>query len=260
MYWGKFGKFIDAIKDEKRIVSNDRIAESIIVSGKFYFPLECRIINEDNFDIINTAKELPFENTTILTPIKFDNGDIIYTCILLQKTEANGWLFIVPSWSEKNEVIVSNFGIMINTNNHLSLENLLENVRYFSLIKGYSPKDDDEVNKDFLMKFVALAFDFLQILKLLNTKIINNPVPIALSKKKNRHKKPLYSYNVLEVNGERWDSSHIHSGDGVGKRSHMRRGHIRNIGDDRYTWVRACFVRGSVPGFVDKEYHVKVAT
>jgi hypothetical protein len=66
------------------------------------------------------------------------------------------------------------------------------------------------------------------------------------------------SYHVLSIGGEVWDTPFSTSDDvgGGGKRSHMRRGHIRRW-KDRKIWVRASFIKGSRKGFVAKDYTVK---
>jgi hypothetical protein len=68
---------------------------------------------------------------------------------------------------------------------------------------------------------------------------------------------PLYSYHVLEVDGELWDApeSAKDASDRV-TRSHLRRGHIRRLSDGRRVWVRATFVHGKAAGFVHKDYKV----
>lgn len=82
----------------------------------------------------------------------------------------------------------------------------------------------------------------------------------ALNKKRmKRGKKPLYSYHILEVDGERWERSETSISTGRGIRSHFRRGHIRHLSADRLVWVRATMVKGSVRGFVDKDYHLNPA-
>ena len=66
------------------------------------------------------------------------------------------------------------------------------------------------------------------------------------------------SYHVLSIGGEVWDTP-FSTSDGVGgggKRSHMRRGHIRRW-KDKKIWVRAAFIKGSRKGFVAKDYNVK---
>lgn len=67
-------------------------------------------------------------------------------------------------------------------------------------------------------------------------------------------KLPLKDFHVLEVRGSTGHDGLPGIGGGV--RSHLRRGHIRRIGPERITWVNACVVRGSRPGFVDKAYSV----
>lgn len=76
------------------------------------------------------------------------------------------------------------------------------------------------------------------------------------AKLKSRGKLPLYSYKILNVDGERWESNGFDSGDGQGYRSHLRRGHIRRLADGRAVWVRATYVHGRVAGFVDKDYNL----
>jgi hypothetical protein len=77
-----------------------------------------------------------------------------------------------------------------------------------------------------------------------------------LNKKRLLHdRQPLYSYHVLVVDGECWDRPETAQSDEKGGvRSHLRRGHIRRLDETRHVWVRATYVHGSRPGFVDKDY------
>jgi len=73
---------------------------------------------------------------------------------------------------------------------------------------------------------------------------------------------PLEDYHVLVVDGEMWHGKNAGDGDGPGYRSHFRRGFFRRLESDRYkkkglVFVRACVVKGKLPGFVDKEYEVR---
>ncbi len=66
---------------------------------------------------------------------------------------------------------------------------------------------------------------------------------------------PLKDFHVLQINGAGLGGLGL---DGASRsRSHLRRGHIRRLGPERITWVNACMVRGSRPGFVDKHYAPK---
>jgi hypothetical protein len=69
--------------------------------------------------------------------------------------------------------------------------------------------------------------------------------------------RPLNTYHVLTVDGERWHGESVAGvGGAEGVRSHVRRGHIRRLDDDRRIWVRATVVRGSRPGFAEKDYSI----
>ena len=79
-------------------------------------------------------------------------------------------------------------------------------------------------------------------------------------KRVKKGKRPLLDYKILVVDGERWGSddvarSMVH-GDGSGKRSHLRRGHIRHLANGKLTYVRATYVHGSAGGFIEKDYFI----
>lgn len=74
-------------------------------------------------------------------------------------------------------------------------------------------------------------------------------------KKKHKARKS-FDYHVLSINGEAWDSPYETVSGHGGKRSHLRRGHIRRLANDKRTWVKATYVKGSREGFVKKDYEV----
>jgi hypothetical protein len=80
--------------------------------------------------------------------------------------------------------------------------------------------------------------------------------PPKLQAKRTKHGKvPLYDYHVLRIGGETWDNPYVSSGTGAGRRSHLRRGHIRRL-EGKTVWVRATYVHGSKDGFLHKDYEV----
>lgn len=91
-----------------------------------------------------------------------------------------------------------------------------------------------------------------------NTSRVRIDVPEKLNRARIKSgKDPFHSYHVLEIGGERWDSPFVSDGQGAGRRSHLRRGHIRHLPEGRLTWIRDTIVKGSKPGFVHKDYVVK---
>ena len=69
-------------------------------------------------------------------------------------------------------------------------------------------------------------------------------------------KVPLKDFHVLNLAGETPMGSASGAG-GAGRRTHLRRGHVRRLGDTRVTWVNSCIVSGGRAGFADKNYAVK---
>jgi hypothetical protein len=117
--------------------------------------------------------------------------------------------------------------------------------------------DPAKVVNEYLTDFGA-ALNLMVMLSLHNVKTRDIAPPEKLVRaRKRRDRTPLYSYKVLVVDSEVWDSPHTSTGTGPGFRSHFRRGHIRRLWDGRRIWVRHTMVHGRLPGFVEKEYAIK---
>lgn len=87
---------------------------------------------------------------------------------------------------------------------------------------------------------------------------VDKKISSSAQGRKRKQSAGVNSYHVLSIGGEVWDTP-FSTSDGVGgggKRSHMRRGHIRRW-KDRKIWVKASFIKGSRKGFVAKDYTVK---
>lgn len=121
----------------------------------------------------------------------------------------------------------------------------------------------ENLNNEDLYYFVKASMNRLHnlfaMLNLANVRTRREDAPKLNAKRIKNGKVPLYSYHVLEVDGEVWESElpRSRNGESIGVRSHMRRGHIRRLDEQRKVWVRATMVHGKRPGFVDKEYHTK---
>lgn len=73
-----------------------------------------------------------------------------------------------------------------------------------------------------------------------------------------KNKRKLYEYRVLEVSVSS-GGGHRDAGnsDRRSPRIHLRRGHVRQIGEDRTTWVQPCVVGDRRAGVVTKDYAVR---
>ena len=106
---------------------------------------------------------------------------------------------------------------------------------------------------------VAALMSLIKLLSVQGMEKVKVKLPDKLAKKHAKHSNDTsdYSYHVLKIGGDIWDSPYVieSTSGGGGKRSHLRRGHIRRLAH-KNVWVRASFVQGSKEGFVEKEYHV----
>lgn len=110
-----------------------------------------------------------------------------------------------------------------------------------------------EINCD-----IAAMQNLCTLLSLNNVSTEINHPPEKLNKKRLRSGKlPLQAYKTLVINAGKNNEKLGGIGAAHGVRSHLRRGHIRRLDEDRRIWVNSCLVTGSVPGFVKKDYVVK---
>jgi hypothetical protein len=133
----------------------------------------------------------------------------------------------------------------------------------FLLTDEYFKGDPVTVEKFLVAEFRPDFFSTATLCKLLeitDCKQVPINVPAKLAKKHARNNKNAnYDYKVLSIGGEIWDSSYVgsNSGGANGRRSHMRRGHIRTYQSGKKVWVNSTYVSGSKEGFVEKDYSVK---
>lgn len=127
------------------------------------------------------------------------------------------------------------------------------------VLDALGPSDDHRFGRE-MLDDVESVMNLCVLLGLNNVRLEQRAAPKVLqAARARRSKPPLLSYHVLAVDGERWDRSKGPAGTGQGVRSHLRRGHVRRLADDRHIWVRDTVVRGSIPGFVDKDYDLTKA-
>lgn len=105
---------------------------------------------------------------------------------------------------------------------------------------------------------MAALLSLIKLLSVQGMEKVKVKIPDKLAKKHAKHSNDTsdYSYHVLKIGGDIWDSPYVmESNQNGGKRSHLRRGHIRRLAH-KNVWVRASFIQGSKEGFVEKEYHI----
>ena len=125
--------------------------------------------------------------------------------------------------------------------------------------KGDSFALEKSLVADFRADFFSTA-TLCKLLEITDCKQVPINVPAKLAKKHARNNKDAnYDYKVLSIGGEIWDSSYVgsNSGEANGRRSHMRRGHIRTYQSGKKVWVNSTYVNGSREGFVEKDYNVR---
>jgi len=122
-------------------------------------------------------------------------------------------------------------------------------------------KDAGQTEEEGLRDFdedIAALMSLIKLLSVQGMERVKVKMPDKLVKKHAKHSNDTsdYSYHVLKIGGDIWDSPYVmESNQNSGKRSHLRRGHIRRLAH-KNVWVRASFIQGSKEGFVEKEYHI----
>jgi len=263
---------------------NPIIADAINVSQRFYLPYDINIVSDDDISAnkYNDLIKLPFDCIALLTHTRFEgtNRGLVIT-IAFQRDgyfENKHGLHKGLHGELTNDPIEKEYEIGMLSLTYLpTLVNFwdsLPGLIYFSLERkllcvvgrtlqsiitdtnkktGTGEFDCSIVHED-----IYALHNLCVMLSLGNVKTKKISPPCKLQKARERKgKAPLYSYHVLDVDGELWDGPRISTGEGQGKRSHLRRGHIRRLDERRRVWVRACLVHGSIPGFVDKDYKIK---
>lgn len=236
----------------------DDVANGIKQGQRFYVPFGGGPIAERKFSEFLDSIRLPFPLTVVgseaineeepsdrqewvLVCKQFD-GRLGFSFIgcLLDKRVQGGWFPIPPGSVTFNEHGKMGVGIYDTEPGRL-------------MLKANPDLKPSKIFGGIISSVVALSV----MLTLKNVSSENISVrPAVNSKRRERGDLPLYSYKILNVGGERWTSNGADYGDGHGYRSHLRRGHIRRISDDRAVWVNATYVHGRTPGFVDKDYNV----
>lgn len=279
---GHWAKFSDAIRDLEASskVANFRrdlfatAAHLLSIAQRFYLPDAVNILEGRAFDAdVKSLIRLPYEVVALLSecgvidgpmdatwkitlaidpggavnkrmdlwnPDTFPNGSFP----ILSIVRTAGLWVLMPMWC----------GILFRDDRGIDLR---IDVQSKDLVEEIERRGGRPATHEFFTDVTAIT-NLCAILNLHNTRTEPIPPPAQLQKSRRlRRKKPLYDYHVLVVDGERWDSPHVTEDTGAGVRSHLRRGHIRRLSAERHTWVRATYVHGSVPGFVDKDYEVK---
>lgn len=287
--WGKFKQAVSDIEDALKnkelptyyLEGLQSVSTLIKNVPKFYVPQISNLVDKKDFVFADDEYiNLPYPITALLTESWVDEN---ITKEQKQSTNINynSWKITLFFQEEKNSGI-----------NLTSIMYFPEERRWmYSPIIAYINKTNDlsswdsngssygmsfaknEGTIEFLKEAHKDEIDYLDILsdynedvnalislyKLLNVNEIEKikvNVPEKLIKKHSKNNVSSdYSYHVLKIGDDVWDSPYVMENkvSGSGKRSHLRRGHIRKL-KNKNVWVRSSYVNGSNDGFVEKDY------
>ena len=258
------------------ITLNYSLAEYIKTGEKFYVPDSTSIIEGKVIDSV--TKEfirLPFDRTVLLSESFINNEDAekFNTWKISIALSANEIRKISPSHIDFDDTDFAIFSVILLPDKMWAIDvgaicklpkdkdglELYEinnpwMERLSKVLSYYNKTLKDEINDD-LMSICNLCL--MLGLKNVSTKGVNPDVKLNKARAA-RGNLPFYSYHVLKVDNEVWDKhEHANSKEFYGRRAHLRRGHIRRLQDGRRVFVKSAMVKGSILGFVDKEYHLK---
>lgn len=159
-------------------------------------------------------------------------------------TEANGCWTTSPTF-------------YVPTNPHVAIDNRHGGRAYLNF--AYPDSIKDAASKQVCIDTASVAFAFLNALQCSNVHVARSEPRKAGRKVKAAL--PFDTYHVLTIDvpgmpGERGGSGGAHRS----PREHLRRGHIRRLGDGRRIWVNATVVAaGRGAGTVTKDYALRAA-
>lgn len=241
------------------------ISEARYSGVKFVIPDLHKVRNDQPI----TAAELrpPFPVTVI--EFDFDGADM--TAMVVAKDEGDRVTLFIASRSESFDDVVwfINPALVFAEYSDLSAigddpiwhSNPMLNDRINKLIvdKDGDIKQAAEFVLHAAMKFICAYAALCQTLKYRHVETID----IEPDAKENRvrrikGKAPLFTYKTLVI-GDPKPQIKVHKGGThASPRAHLRRGHYRTGKNGNRFWVSAAFVNGSTPGFVHKDYELKL--
>lgn len=254
--WAAFSQALEAANSWGLVCKSEKeVVQGAILQGqRFYFPGDDDLVADDNgFVRFRDTFKHPFVRYSIFSETGGDSGHCLQMMLCVQEVGVSS----AESFCFRLAALVNKAGRWVPIP-------VVECRIIAGVLKCYGEDSDyraifDSAHEDILRHealwtiAVARVLSLLALLGVQNVERQNVEAPQRLNRKRQRNGRlPLYSYHVLKVAGETWDSPYV-SGSGAGYRSHLRRGHIRRLATGT-VWVRATYVRGSVPGFVDKDY------
>ncbi|MBC7602782.1 MAG: hypothetical protein H7255_09005 [Ramlibacter sp.] len=270
----KWSSFTNAIQDLRAWADAARpeyqeealmLAEWIEQSEKFYMPSAALIIEGRPIDGFKSVLELPFPLISILSDANMRDGDkspvdIITVAVAASEESASvsgAWAILWSAINRGTGWHPSGAPVLISKPaNAVGLEITTNAASPFTALYA-----NEGLSSEFLFREmdrdVVVLTNLCVMLSLKNVRNQTVAAPPALNaKRKKKGKPPLWSYHVLEVDGELWDQPESSGPTDQAYRSHLRRGHIRRLVDGRSVWVRAAYVHGKLDGFVQKDYLV----
>lgn len=237
------------VPDGKNILANKTITPDI--KSYLKLPYDCIAVlsecvhGEDRTKLISIAMTDKFLGGTPLADslVNF-TGEEIFVASVIYSKEQKKWTPLMMVVMDLRPLNADGYTIKRLTN------------AYFDMLAGELKKQGISYAKEMAADTSVIQNLCLMLgLKNVATTTIN-PDAKLVKKREKSNKLPLFSYKVLKVDNILWDTTEsAASGGSFGCRSHMRRGHIRQLANGNRVWVRAALVKGSIPGFVGKEYH-----
>jgi hypothetical protein len=276
-HWAKFDRCLADVT-EQRARSRpgferclDRFIFEMRTAQRFYLPDAATVlIDGRRYDDFKDLLRLPYPAVALLSEtVDTETGRAAWKITLAIDSTTDGkaaWLLFSantipgkrtgPEW-----LMVPLVPMVVHVPPTGGLPHGLPDMPETHLLLQNPARTQEQWLKEFQDDLAAIA-TLCIMLNSVNVRSATVDAPARLNAKRaTSGKPPLYSYHVLDVDGERWDRPErgVSPAEESGVRSHLRRGHIRRLPKGP-TWVRAAYVHGSRDGFVDKDYNVVRST
>lgn len=185
-----------------------------------------------------------------------------YEVVWFEATNKDGLLGLLSSQTDDQEFNVAVFNKRFGCS--WQILNVMEVFLDENNILSARPIADfcsDKSGINYSANAINMMARFLMAMNCTNVVTREHKAPTFLNAKRiSKGKYPLFSFWTLHLSEQNENRQPALGGKHSSPRLHLRRGHIRQYAEGKYTWVEPCVVGNKKNGMIAKDYSIKTQT